>query len=369
MAPMFQITGRCRSRLVVPISSSRPRAYSRAMAASIARSRCGWMRRGSGEVSASASSNSTAKVSRAQQDQVGRRHLGEDLPQCRVVVRAEEGEGRDQRAGGDAGDDVELRPGAAGGPAGQQPGAKGAVVAAARTAREGWRAAAGRSGRAPDGGAHGRPPAPPPRPVRAPACRPRSGHSAGLRARLRSRCPHAGRPASAPARCRRLSRPARRSAMRRRSQPEAGTWLPKARAGIGRGRSASAQPPFGWRKRTVRSSGLHAAALACQVVAKATGRLHLPRLESMSRIVLFEGSLAACPARIEARFARRLPLSDRAWRPALPGRTAPLRHDARPPGALVHQAVRPAHAGWRPSLLPRCVDFSPKRLLLNCRPQ
>ena len=53
----------------------------------------------------------------------------------------------------------------------------------------------------------------------------------------------------------------------------------------------------------VRSSGLHAAALACQVVAKGTGCLHLPRLVSMSRIVSFQGSLAAWLARIEAQVA------------------------------------------------------------------
>ena len=35
MAPMFQITGRWASRSVVPISSSRPFWYSRAMASSI----------------------------------------------------------------------------------------------------------------------------------------------------------------------------------------------------------------------------------------------------------------------------------------------------------------------------------------------
>ena len=52
-------------------------------------------------------------------------------PELVVVGRAEEGERRDQRAGADAGDDVEFRPGSGLGPAGQHAGAERAAAAAA----------------------------------------------------------------------------------------------------------------------------------------------------------------------------------------------------------------------------------------------
>ena len=61
IAPMFQITGRCASRSVVPISSRRPFWYSRAIAASIFWSAYLAMISASGLVSAMASSNSAAR--------------------------------------------------------------------------------------------------------------------------------------------------------------------------------------------------------------------------------------------------------------------------------------------------------------------
>ena len=54
----------------------------------------------------------------------------------RVPGAAEEGEGGAQRAGADAGDQEEVRAVAALGPAVQQPGAEGPVLAAARDAEQ-----------------------------------------------------------------------------------------------------------------------------------------------------------------------------------------------------------------------------------------
>ncbi len=68
----------------------------------------------------------------AEDQHVAGRDFGEDLAQRRVVVRAKEGEGRDQRAGRDAGDKVEGRPPPRCRPAHHQPGTEGAVVSTAR---------------------------------------------------------------------------------------------------------------------------------------------------------------------------------------------------------------------------------------------
>ena len=59
------------------------------------------------------------------------RHGRVDLAQGGVVIGPEEGEGRDQGAGADAGHHLEFGPRPGFGPAVHQPGAKGAVVAAA----------------------------------------------------------------------------------------------------------------------------------------------------------------------------------------------------------------------------------------------
>ena len=59
-----------------------------------------------------------------------------DALELLVVLRPEEDERCRQRAGADAGDDGELRPIAARAPAGEQAGAVGAVVAAARDGEE-----------------------------------------------------------------------------------------------------------------------------------------------------------------------------------------------------------------------------------------
>ena len=70
-------------------------------------------------------------------EQVAGLVVGVDVAQRLVVVGAEEGEERDDRAGGDAADGVELRPVAARRPAGQQPRAEGPVRPAARQREHG----------------------------------------------------------------------------------------------------------------------------------------------------------------------------------------------------------------------------------------
>ena len=116
--PMSHITGRCVSRLVVPISRARPLARSLRCPAKRYRRHISSINRAEGSVVGQRGSFEQARYV------VGENVLppvfGEDLAQLTVIFAPEERKGSNQRAGTDAGDEVEARPRTRIAPADQQ---------------------------------------------------------------------------------------------------------------------------------------------------------------------------------------------------------------------------------------------------------
>ena len=132
---MSQMIARRASRSAVATNRKRPFAYSAAI--SFSRSAVTDLRVSfhSGALSAIASLRNPAEEA-ARLEDVLRRYRGVDLLQRRVVLRPEKRERRDQRAGADAGDELELGPRSGSRPAVQQSRRVGPVVAAARDRQE-----------------------------------------------------------------------------------------------------------------------------------------------------------------------------------------------------------------------------------------